>query len=53
MKQTIPFSFAPIVATLLLLATAGCAHRESSNAAPPPPAHANIGNRAAAVRLRS
>ena len=37
MKQTIPFSFAPIVATLLLLATAGCAHRESSNAAPPPP----------------
>lgn len=37
MKQTIPFSFAPIVATLLLLATAGCAHHESSNAAPPPP----------------
>src|SRR5512132_1249805 len=37
MKQTIPFSFAPIVATLLLLATAGCAHRESSNAASPPP----------------
>ena len=34
MKQTI--RLAPIVATLLLLATAGCAHRESSNAAPPP-----------------
>ena len=37
MNRNSAFRFVSMIAPLLLLAMAGCAHRESSSAAPPPP----------------